>query len=477
MGSCSLLDDFNRANDTDMGPNWLEPDPDFSVLANQASSDPSFAPSLMTFVGQTSNTVCVDTFINGAQIQYTALVLRYADLANNVFVKVQDNDGSGDYDTAFFHYGNNGGAWSGTYLFPLTPFTSARLLAHVDGTDVTLQIDTDFNNVADQTYTVGGLPTGSLGTGIGLGGFQAALMDDFKAVDSVCGNGSTDSGEQCDDANTNSGDCCSSTCQYEASGSPCPDDANICTDNVCDGAGTCGLNNMAACDDGIFCNGTDTCGGGMCGHSGDPCTSGPPCADVCNEAEGNCFAATGTLCPSDGNLCTKDTCDGAGNCGVLPTGCRAAGKSLLLLKQGSDDSKDKLVWKWLKGAVTSIGDLGDPTSTTNYALCMYAGTAFASVALPAGSNWQPVGMVGFKLKNTSGAPNGAQKALVKSGAAGKAKATVKGKGVNLPDALAPILPLPVTVQLVNDANSVCFEAEYGTPDVVKNDVKQFKAKK
>jgi hypothetical protein len=131
----------------------------------------------------------------------------------------------------------------------------------------------------------------------------------------------------------------------------------------------------------------------------------------------------------------------------------------------------------LKGAVTSIGDLGDPTSTTNYALCMYAGTAFASVALPAGANWQPVGMVGFKLKNTSGAPNGAQKALVKSGAAGKAKASVKGKGVNLPDALAPILPLPVTVQLVNDANSVCFEAEYGTPDVVKNDVKQFKAKK
>jgi hypothetical protein len=53
---------------------------------------------------------------------------------------------------------------------------------------------------------------------------------------------------------------------------------------------------------------------------------------------------------------------------------------------------------------------------------------------------------------------------------------VKGKGTNVPDTLAPMLPLPVTAQLVNDTNNVCFEAVYNSGDVKKNDATQFKAK-
>jgi cysteine-rich repeat protein len=55
----------------------------------------------------------------------------------------------------------------------------------------------------------------------------------------LCGNGTLDPGEQCDDNNTQDGDCCSSTCQYEQSGSPCADDGDSCTADTCDGAGTC----------------------------------------------------------------------------------------------------------------------------------------------------------------------------------------------------------------------------------------------
>jgi cysteine-rich repeat protein len=54
----------------------------------------------------------------------------------------------------------------------------------------------------------------------------------------VCGNGAVEAGEQCDDSNTNNGDCCSSTCQFEGSGSSCatvPPNAA----NQCDGAGAC----------------------------------------------------------------------------------------------------------------------------------------------------------------------------------------------------------------------------------------------
>jgi cysteine-rich repeat protein len=65
------------------------------------------------------------------------------------------------------------------------------------------------------------------------------VMDNLSIVIQCCGNGTVDSGEQCDDGNALDGDCCSSTCQYEANGNVCTPDANVCTDDVCDGAGTC----------------------------------------------------------------------------------------------------------------------------------------------------------------------------------------------------------------------------------------------
>jgi cysteine-rich repeat protein len=249
----------------------------------------------------------------------------------------------------------------------------------------------------------------------------------------VCGNGAVEFGEQCDDGNTVNGDCCDSGCQYEPNGSSCAD-ATVCNgDEVCDGAGVCQPGVPLDCD--------------------------------------------------DGNLCTQDSCDAGSGClnAAVPriSGCKAAGKSLLLLKDNAtDDSKDKLTFKWLKGAETTLGELGTPASTTHYALCLYAGTAVATVTVPAGANWQPLGTTGFKYRDPSGtgAPAGAQKAVLKSGAAGKSKVLVKGKGSNLPDDLVPALPLPVTAQLVNDVNSTCFSAVYTSGNVIKNAGKQFKAK-
>jgi hypothetical protein len=163
-------------------------------------------------------------------------------------------------------------------------------------------------------------------------------------------------------------------------------------------------------------------------------------------------------------------------CGSSPMSCRAAGKSALLLKNSADDTKDKLTWKWLKGAATTLTELGVPTGTTNYALCVYAGTAVATIDLPAGSKWQATGTKGFKFKDPTGTPDGAQKASLKSGAAGKAKTLVKGKGINLPDNLVGPLPLPVTAQLVNETTNVCFGSVYTAPDIIKNDGTNFKAK-
>src|SRR5690606_35183576 len=54
-----------------------------------------------------------------------------------------------------------------------------------------------------------------------------------------CGNGVVSGEEACDDGNQVDGDCCSASCEFETAGSACASDGNGCTDDVCDGAGSC----------------------------------------------------------------------------------------------------------------------------------------------------------------------------------------------------------------------------------------------
>ncbi|MHC5005561.1 MAG: S8 family serine peptidase, partial [Planctomycetota bacterium] len=99
----------------------------------------------------------------------------------------------------------------------------------------------------------------------------------------VCGNGSVEAGEDCDDGGTASGDCCSATCSFESAGSAC-DDGDLCNGaETCDGAGSCVSGTPLACDDADACNGAETC------NPASGCVAGTPLAcddaDVCNGAE------------------------------------------------------------------------------------------------------------------------------------------------------------------------------------------------
>lgn len=81
-----------------------------------------------------------------------------------------------------------------------------------------------------------------------------------------CGDGIVSAGETCDDGNTNDGDCCNSTCGFDAAGTACAGDGNACTDDRCDGAGTCThAFTASACDDGNDCTVNDRCADGVCG--------------------------------------------------------------------------------------------------------------------------------------------------------------------------------------------------------------------
>jgi cysteine-rich repeat protein len=144
-----------------------------------------------------------------------------------------------------------------------------------------------------------------------------------------CGNGIIDPGEQCDDGNTFDGDCCSSSCLYEAPGIGCTSDGNPCTNDVCNATGICiHPTNTAPCDDGQFCTVNDTCGGGACGGTPRDCSLATDQCNlgVCNEVSDLCVpqpVANGAPC-TDGDACTQtDTCQGGACSGTNPVVCTA----------------------------------------------------------------------------------------------------------------------------------------------------------
>jgi uncharacterized delta-60 repeat protein len=195
--------------------------------------------------------------------------------------------------------------------------------------------------------------------------------------------------------------------------------------------------------------------------------------------EGSTFCGNGIVEPGedcdDGNTASGDCCSPACE---PPSGCRAAGKSLIVIKESGTAAKDTLVWKWTKGDATSLAELGQPTGTTSYSLCLYAGTtALASLVIPADAmKWSAIGTIGFKYSDPSGAAEGVRKVILKSGAAGKAKALLKGKGSPLPDNLLPVPALPLAVQLVNGDTNLCLGSTFDTGDVVKSSLTKFTAK-
>jgi hypothetical protein len=169
-------------------------------------------------------------------------------------------------------------------------------------------------------------------------------------------------------------------------------------------------------------------------------------------------------------------------CAVGPQdGCRTAAKSLLIIKDKSLPTKDKLIWKWIRGAATDPLEFGDPTDGANYSLCIYSGdnaNLAAELLVPFGSKWSPSSR-GYKYLDKAGSADGAQKIKLRGHATSdKSKALVKGGGEDLPD-LDPMseeqmLALPVKVQLINQGNGLCLEGNYSSSK--RNKVTLFKAK-
>ena len=226
----------------------------------------------------------------------------------------------------------------------------------------------------------------------------------------------------------------------------------------CDGAGdACPADavqpNGSPCGDGQFCNGAETCQSGACQ------TAAAPCVGACDEMGDACI----------------------GNCPLVPQTCRGAERALLYVSDNADDSKDKLLWKWIKGEATSQTEFGDPTTLAEYSLCLYAGPSSPLIAeariLPGGS-WGPVSDKGYKYQDSAGTQSGVQKVLLKGSTSNKSKALLKGRGTGLPTlGVAIPLPEPVTAQLLNTDSGLCWSEQFSGSQVLKNENGSFKGKK
>ena len=168
---------------------------------------------------------------------------------------------------------------------------------------------TDIDPGADGTVVIRAEP--DLTTGTAGNEHKAYAFDVFTlAQQTVCGDGAVGGSEECDDGNTADGDCCSSTCEFETSGSAC-DDADACTTlDTCDGAGACVVGGPLDCDDSDVCT-DDSCDpllGCEYVNNTAPCSDGNACtvSDVCG---GGACTSGGPLDCDDANGCTDDSCD------------------------------------------------------------------------------------------------------------------------------------------------------------------------
>lgn len=156
-----------------------------------------------------------------------------------------------------------------------------------------------------------------------------------------CGNGVVDPGEQCDDGNTDDGDCCSGSCQFEAAGSACAEDGDACTADVCGGSGDeglcthpplaplppacqlCGNGTVDAgeqCDDGGTTDGD--CCDSACRFEVGPCDDGDVCVVGESCQSGICTGGAPVDCSAVSNSCAPAACDPSGsegNCSDVTT--------------------------------------------------------------------------------------------------------------------------------------------------------------
>lgn len=294
--------------------------------------------------------------------------------------------------------------------------------------------------VAFLPVTLEGSPAGDGSELSGLGTFLVPGHDEqgpFHAT--LCGNGNLDAGEACDDGAVTGG-CCTDACTPKPDGVSCTSTAACqiapsCSAGACVGtpkpAGTDGEADGNRCTDDA-CDGAGSCVMGPCS----PCCGGPQCTSA-----------------------PRFSCKGSTDV-----------RDLIDIEKKPDDARDRIIWRIPRLEATSLADLPDP-ATTDYAVCFYTINSVDDFALyfdavaPAGLGcgrkrcWtqSPTGGVAYnggRLK-----PDGVASLRVKPGADGRARLSFIGRGPNL-NLTNPLFIFGGSLLVELHAGDACFGARY-----------------
>ena len=217
------------------------------------------------------------------------------------------------------------------------------------------------------------------------------------------------------------------------------------------------------------------------------CCTGGPCMEcgVCQACgmAGCEEAPTGAACPDEGNLCTSDTCDGAGTClhhaepAPVCDEPQVAAAALLKIRSSTRAGKDRVLFKWAKGAPSY------PRDPYTMRFCVYdrsgGGYSLAYQGSPSvltDGIWSFGGSTNYtiKFKSKTGQPDGITGVVQKINAtAAKTKAQVKAAG-DLALAPFPLQQDPAVVAQIRWNSGQCWGATFSS--AARNDAAQFTAK-
>jgi len=189
LAAQSASDDFNRPNGTNMGPDWVEANGDFEILANQGHSKNPFSFGFMhhaTLTGNYADSVQSVSF-SGTPGGDTLSLLAGLDPATwgAVEARLQDWDGDGTFDRVIMYSAVNAGTWGGSnvvhFLNPSLASGTMTLSFSNAGDTAVVDLDDGAGNV--QSFTASGINSFAFpitGQNFGIGGYDATF-DDWSA--------------------------------------------------------------------------------------------------------------------------------------------------------------------------------------------------------------------------------------------------------------------------------------------------------
>jgi hypothetical protein len=177
-------DDFQRPSGTNLGPKWIERKENWEILPGGRVFHSSLEDGVATFVGADARdaSVCIDVNrgTTNTGFRSVGVVLNYKSLSDANIIWIGNEGPSDKFNSYKFQ-------WLGLigegpeYGLIDTPFENARLHVTQVGTVATLEIDLNYDGIADETYSADyGAEYSGTGTGVGIYSYGEPGVDNFR---------------------------------------------------------------------------------------------------------------------------------------------------------------------------------------------------------------------------------------------------------------------------------------------------------